>query len=277
MWSVANLPAFLCVAAVSTGLLLRTAQAHGDGHEAIATLTKEIENRPAEGKLYYERASLWVEHGEYAKALEDLDAVRKLDPANDLQTALRGSVLRRSGQPAAARTEQEAFLQKHPGHLQVRFEYCRTLIDLHDRPAALRELDAVIAAAENPSPDAVAMRLKATEESGDTGPAAALVWLDAFLVRHPLPVFQEEALRLELKLGRTPAAVQRLDTLIAKAPRPETLHLRKADILAAAGDKTGARTAAQAAMDAMARLPAHIRSNRACSDLTERARIHLQP
>ena len=121
------------------------------------------------------------------------------------------------------------------------------------------------------------MRLKATEESGDTGPAAALLWLDAFLVRHPLPVFQEEALRLELKLGRTPAAVQRLDTLIAKAPRPETLHLRKADILAAAGDKTGARTAALAAMNAMARLPAHIRSNRACSDLTERARVHLQP
>jgi predicted Zn-dependent protease len=120
----------------------------------------------------------------------------------------------------------------------------------------------------------VALRLRLTE-STDT--AAALTWLETFLAKHPLPVFQEEALRLEIKLGRTPAAVQRLDAMIATAPRPESLLLRKARLLATTGDQAGAQSAARAALSAVARLPVHLRSTRACTELEQEARTLLYP
>ncbi len=248
--------------------------AHGDVHESIAAVSKEIEAKPDKAGLYFERASLYAQFDHFAEALDDLAKVNAIEPENDLPKALCGNILRRSGKPAEARVEQEAFLKKHPQHAQVRFDYAQTLADLKEPAAALRELDVLIAAAEHPAPDAVAMRLRLTEA---TGAAAALTWLNDFLTKHPLPVFQEEALRLEIKLGRNAAALQRMDAMIAKAPRPESLCLRKAELLAATGDKQGAQAAARAAQAAIARLPAHIRSTKASTDLETKATKFLSP
>ena len=277
MRSVIFLPVLTITAAVFPALLPAPAFGHGESHEAIAVLTKEIENHPGSSSLFMERASLLADHGDYAGAIADLDRLKMLDPANDQQKALRGSILRRSGQPGAARKEQEAFLQKHPGQAQVQFDYCRTLIDLQDSAAAITALDKVITNAKAPSPDAVALRIKVTEAAGESGPSEALKWVKGFLQKHPLPVFEEEALRLELKTGRTADALHRMDGLIAKSPRPETLCLRKADLLAAAGNSQGAIAAAAAAKEAINRLPEHIRSTRACAELEARADHHLSP
>ena len=172
-----------------------------------------------------ERASLLADHGDYAGAIADLDRLKMLDPANDQQMALRGSILRRSGQPGAARQEQEAFLQKHPGQAQVQFDYCRTLIDLQDSAAAIAALDKVITNAKAPSPDAVALRIKVTEAAGESGPSEALKWVKGFLQKHPLPVFEEEALRLELKTGRTADALHRMDAVLVAPFAPMAVQV----------------------------------------------------
>ena len=82
---------------------------------------------------------------------------------------------------------------------------------------------------------------------------------------------------MELKLGRNAAAVQRMDAMIAKAPRPESLQLRKAALLAESGDKAGAQSAARAAQESIARLPARIRSTPACEALATKAAQFLAP
>jgi len=272
MWRNCHQPArYSALAAVLLCLAPGEVQGHGEVHEIIALITREIEAKPKMASLRFERASLYAQNDHFAEALEDLAQVNALEPGNDLPMALRGNIFRRMGKPAEARAEQEAFLKKHPAHAQVRFDYCQTLAELKETEAALRELDALITAAEHPAPDAVAMRLRLTEARGADGPAAALVWLDAFLTKHPLPVFEEEALRLEMKLNRPGGAVKRMDAMIAKAPRPESLFLRKAELLAGAGDKAGAATAARAALDAIGRLPAHVRSTRATTGLEARA------
>ena len=266
-------PLLVLLAAV-LGVAVPAVSGHGDVHESIAALSKEIEAKPGKASLFFERASLYAQFDHWAEALDDLAKSETLDPQNDLPLALRGSILRRSGKPAEARGQQEAFLKKHPQNAQVRFDYAQTLADLKEPAAALRELDTLIAAAENPAPDAVALRLRLAEA---TDAAAALTWLDAFLTKHPLPVFQEEALRVELKLGRNAAAVQRMDAMIAKAPRPESLQLRKAALLAESGDKAGAQSAARAAQESIARLPARIRSTPACEALATKAAQFLAP
>lgn len=241
--------------------------AHGDVHQAIVTLTKELDAAPGSTKLLFERASLYAQYDHWTEALADLDRLKVVDPNDAMEPVLRASVLRRSGKPADARVLQETFLKAHPRHRQVRWDYCQTLADLKETDAALRELDSLLTV-EHPPPDAIALRLRLAEAAD---PAAALTWLDGFLTKHPLPVFQDEALRLELKLGRQAAAVQRMDKMITAAPRPEFLLLRKADLLASSGDKSGAASAARSAQEAIARLPAHVRSTRACADLQARA------
>jgi predicted Zn-dependent protease len=241
---------------------------HGDVHQTIALLSAEIEAKPDRAKLLFERAALYANYDHWTEALADLDRVAVLEPAHELEPALRASILRRSGKPAEARALQEAYLQKHPRSARVRREYAQTLADLKDTTGALRELDAVIAAAQHPPPDAVALRLRLAESAD---PAAALGWLDGFLTKHPLPVFQEEALRMEVKLGRTDAALARMDRMIAAAPRPEFLLLRKADLLHSGGDKVAAAEAARAALSALAKLPPHVRSSKACAELESRA------
>ena len=267
-------PLILALAAAVLGVAVPGARGHGDVHEAIAALTGELEAKPGNAKLLFERASLYSTYEHWTEALADLDRVRALEPANAAEPALRANILRRSGQPAEARGLQEAILKAHPEQALVRWDYAQTLAALDDTTAALRELDTLITAAEHPQPDVIALRLRLAEK---VDAAAALTWLDGFLTKHALPVFQEEALRLELKLGRQEAALGRMDSMIAVAPRPEFLQLRKAELLATSGDKAGAATAARAAQAAIARLPAHVRSTRACAALEAKADLFLSP
>ena len=156
------LPPVLAAAFVWTAAPL--ARGHGDVHESIAALSKEIDAKPDKASLHFERASLYAQFDHFTEALNDLAKVNALEPENDLPTALRGNILRRSGKPAEARGQQEAFLKSHPQHAQVRFDYAQTLADLKEPAAALRELDTLIAAAAHPSPDAVARSWRSTME-----------------------------------------------------------------------------------------------------------------
>lgn len=262
------------LAAAVLGLAVPAAHGHGDGHEAIAALTTELEAKPGNAKLLFERASLYSTYAHWPEALADLDRVRTLEPAHEAEPTLRANILRRSGQPAEARGLQEAILKEHPQQALVRWDYAQTLAALNDTTAALRELDTLIAAAEHPQPDVIALRLRLAEK---VDAAAALTWLDGFLTKHALPVFAEEALRLELKLGRQEAALGRMDKMIAAAPRPEFLQLRKAELLTASGDKAGAAGSARAAQVSIARLPAHVRSTKACAALEAKAAQFLSP
>ena len=262
------------LAALSLHVSCVSSPAHGDVHQAIATLTRELDAKPDSPALLFERASLYSQYEHWTEAIADLDRLLTLQPEHIMQPALRASVLRRSGRPAEARLLQEAFLKAHPGHSQVTWDYCQTLAALNETAAALRELDTMMRKDAHPAPDAIALRLRIAEAADA---AAALTWLDGFLATHPLPVFQEEALRLELKLGRQSAALQRMDKMIAVAPRPEFMLLRKAELLSASGDREAAAAAARSAQAAITKLPAHVRSTKVTAELESKAAQYLSP
>ena len=248
---------------------------HGDAHEGLKKLTESMAASPQDASLVFDRAALYEQHGDFALALADLDQVVKLSPLDQRSIALRARILWLMGKPAEAKVLQHAFLQKYPKQDQVRFEYCRTLADLGEQEEAVRELDGLISGAENPSPDVIAMRLEITESIKETGSLKALSWLNSFLEKHPLPVFQEAALRLEIKLGKTSDALRRLDFLVASAPRPEAFLLKKAEVLHASGQTASARTAAVQAQQAISRLPDAARNSRASISLLDKLRVFL--
>ena len=232
---------------------------HGDEHEAIEKLSERIKASPESARLPLDRAGLYARHGEYALALEDLKKAEALDAGLDAVRALRARILWKMGRPADARGLQETHLQKHPEDDQVRFDYCDTLAALGEIPAALRELDTLVARNEHPSPDVVARRVELTELQGTDGTAQALDWLSDFLKSHPLPVFEESALRFEIKLGKISEALQRMDRMIAGSARPASLLVRKAEFLESQQMTAPAKESAHAAAAALDRLPAALR------------------
>lgn len=248
---------------------------HGDAHEALNRLTEAMVASPQDAALPFERARLYELHGDFALALADLDRVAKLNPGDQRAVALRARILRLMGKPKEAKALQQAFLESHPQQYQVRFEYCRTLVDLGETEVATKELDALISTAEHPSPDVVAMRLEITEAIQENGPALALAWLNEFLAKHSLPVFQDAALRLEIHLGKTADALRRLDELVSTAPRPEALLLRKAELLQSTGQTNAAAAAARQAQQAISRLPDAVRNSRASQKLLEKIELLL--
>lgn len=268
--------------ALTTAILLlfagpHGACGHGEVHQVVAMITREIEAKPEDALLRMERATILAQSDHFEEALADLARVNVLEPANEMPRALRGSIYRRTGRLVEARAEQEAFLKKFPYHTLVRLDYCQTLEGLKEIQAARAELDRLIGEAQHPPPDAVAMRLRLTEGPDGAGAAEALRWLEGFLTKNPLPVFHEHALRLEIQLNRTADAVRRMDRMIAATPRPEAMLLRKAEYLIVSGDRPGAEAAAKEAAGAIARLPGHIRSTRACEALEARVRQILSP
>jgi predicted Zn-dependent protease len=256
-------------------LLLGGPQAHGHGdvHEAIADLSLKLQANPQDVRLLVERAALYTADNHLEEALADVMAAASHEPANAAAMALRGAILFRMNRYSDAKIQQEACLKLHPANARVRFDYCQTLAALEQHDDALRELDALIAATPSPSPDVLMMRIRVAEGRDAQGPAQALAWLQTMLAKHPLPVLQDEALRLEIKLGHTADAMRRMDALISQSPRPEFLLVRKAELLKAAKDNLGAKSATAAAEEAIAKLPANLRRNSALEDLLRR--IHL--
>jgi hypothetical protein len=87
-----------------------------------------------------------------------------------------------------------------------------------------------------------------------------LAGLDEGLARlGPVVALSERALALEVQLGRTDAAVARLDALAVSAERKETWLKRRGDLLAAAGRTAAAHASYRAALDAIRTLPAWLR------------------
>lgn len=228
---------------------------HGDEHEAIEKLSERIKASPESARLPLDRAGLYARHGEYALALEDLKKAEALDASLDAVQALRARILWKMGKPTEARGLQETYLHKHPEDDQARFNYSDTLVALGEVAAAVRELDTLVARNEHPSPDVVARRVELTEQQGADGAAQALVWLSDFLKSHPLPVFEESALRFEIKLGKISAALQRMDRMIAGSARPAALLVRKAELLDSQQMIVPAKESALAADAALDRLP----------------------
>ena len=250
---------------------------HGDEHEAIEKLSERIKASPESARLPLERAALYARHGEFALALQDLEKAEALDENLDAVRALRARIWWKMGKPTVARALQETYLQKHPEDDQVRFDYTDTLAALGEIPAALRELDALVARNEHPSPDVVARRIELTELHGADGAAQALDWLSGFLKSHPLPVFEESALRFEIKLGRISEALQRMDRMISGSARPAALLVRKAELLDSQQMTTLAKESAQAATAALDRLPDALRLADASQLLRSRIEKILSP
>ncbi len=101
---------FLFVAIVSAPIAL----GHGDLHVLIDAASKKVETAPSDPFLLLERANLIRQHGQFDKALADLEKVAALDPTIEDRHILRAKIEIARENWSAAKTALNAFLIAQP-------------------------------------------------------------------------------------------------------------------------------------------------------------------
>ena len=246
--------------------------AHGDLHERIAALTKQIEDAPTNAELYLKRGELHRAHRDWKLALADYDRAVQLRSDLDVVELARGLTFFASGAPEPAIAALDRFLLKHPAHAEARLSRARSRAKLGRHEAAAEDFTRAIAQTTTPRPEYYLERAQALAALGDARIDDALRGLDEGIqTLGPIVTLQLSAIDFELRKNRHDAALARLDLITAQAARKESWLARRGDILERAGRYGEARQAYAKALAALEIMPAS-RRNKTAGELESRLR-----
>jgi tetratricopeptide (TPR) repeat protein len=275
--SITGAVRIVCTGALAVVALASPAASHGDLHEQIGALSRRIEATPDRADLHLTRGDLHRAHREWQAALADYERAARLDPGLAAVDLARGLALLELGSASDARDALDRFLSRQPGHAEARVARARALSALGEPLAAAAEYTRAIASAARPRPEHYLERARALAHAGDAWMDEAVAGLDEGVSRlGNVPGLEILAIDLELKRGRTDAALARLERLAAPAARKEAWLTRRGDILEQAGRLTEAREAYRLAVHAVESLPVHRRATRTARDIEARARAGVE-
>ncbi len=230
------------------------AHGHGDVHEAIESLSQQIAAAPTQAELYLRRGELHRAHQDWAAAAADYDRAGALAPELAVVDLARGEMLAQAGRLPEAREVLDRFLQRKPDASAGFAARGRVLAKLEQWRDAAADFSRAAETSREPDPALFLEQSHALRQDGQLD--AAVRALDAGIARlGPLVTFVQPAIELEVKTGRFEAALQRVDTMLATAPRAERWHFTRGDILERAGRQGEAAEAYRAARQALTRVP----------------------
>jgi tetratricopeptide (TPR) repeat protein len=232
----------VCVA----GTLLATdLRAHGDSDAALQRLDAELAARPQDAELWRSRAVLLRRSRDFERAHADLDRAvgQGLDPA--LAHRDRGLLWMEEGRLVEAEADLRAARDLAPLALPTLLAHARVLAKLERFDAAAAAYARLVELAPRSDPDVRLERVRTIAASGSADAAtAAIREADAAIAAlGPIPALDQAALALELRAGRTDAALERIDRMLRRAGRNESLLLQRAGILERAGREKAAKAA----------------------------------
>jgi predicted Zn-dependent protease len=251
--------------------------AHGDLHEQIAALTRQLEKEPKNAELYLKRGELHRAHQEWDQAQADYDRAISLDPGLTVIDFTRGRMFLEANWPQSAKVCLDRFLRKNTNHVEALTARARTLVKLGEHVNAARDYTAALQRASTGRPELYIERAQALTGAGEAHYAEALRGLEEGVKKMGPQVItlQLYALDVELKQKRFDAALQRLDNIAAGSPRKETWLARRGEVLQQAGRKDDARVTYQNALKAMDTLPPARRNVPAMVELEKRIKEAL--
>lgn len=264
----------LTLAALLCALVPGGAGAHGDLHDQIADVTRQIERRPADARLYFKRGELHRLHGERKAALADYDRAALRDPGLGEVDLGRGKALFEAGRLPESRAALDRFLAKRPDHADARLSLARVLVSLRLPDEADAEFARAIDLAGRPKPDLYFERAKALAAAARLD-AAIRVIDDGIARLGPLAALDDLAVSIERRRGNHGAALARLDRLHAGRARRESWLARRGEILAEAGRGAEARASFLAAQSSIENLPPRLRRTRAIERLERDVKASL--
>jgi predicted Zn-dependent protease len=247
--------------------------------DQVAALTRRIRAAPADAALYLRRAELHRARGAWSDADADYRRARALDPGLEAVDLGLGRLRLEAGEPGRARDVLTRFLERRPHHAGALRLRAAAAARLGDHRAAAADGERVIAALAGASagPDDYLALARAYEAAGRDHFDRALAALDRGVAAlGPLVALVLPAVDLEVALGRSDAALARLDRIAPLYRRKEAWHCRRGAVLEAAGRGKEAIAAYGEALRSLATLAPERRSAPAAAGLEREAREALR-
>lgn len=268
------------VALVVTALSWSLASGHAELQVVIDELDRRIAADPGNAGLYLRRGEMHRLHRDWSAALADYERAARLDPSLHEVDLFRGRMHLDAEQPREALAALVRFLAARPGDVRGLIHRAEARVRLGDASGGAGDYTAAIEAllreGRSPTPEMFVERSRALVAAGLEHGEAALRGLEEGIRALGSPISLElEALELELALGRTEAAVARVERLAAAASAPEPWILRKAEILERSGRTGEARLAYRCVLEKIEARPAHRRRAGPLAELESRARASL--
>lgn len=251
-----------------------TGFAHGDLHMRIAAVTEQIEKATNNAVLYLTRGELHREHLDWKAAVADYDRAAQLDPKLATVDLCRAKMFADSGQLADSRATFDRYLKRCPADGRAFIERARLMEQSGERKAAVADYTHGIELVREPEPEYFLERAQVLV--ADSRTEEALHGLDEGIKKlGPLVTLQLFALDLEVGRKNFDAALARLDTIVSRATRKENWLARRGEIELLAGRSAEAQKSFEAALAAVAALPARLQQSETMTDLKQRMKTAL--
>jgi tetratricopeptide (TPR) repeat protein len=257
--------------------------AHGDLHEQIEVVTRELLAAPLDGALYFRRAELRRAHEEWVEAVNDYDEAESLAVDPHAVRLGRAKALQGWRRPAQARTELDWLIERAPNHVEALVTRARVRVALTDHVGAAGDFSRAIEASAAVEPEYYLERAAALRAAEPPQLEEALRGLDQGMVRlGPLVTLTLAALEIEVERRDYDAALRRIDRTLLAVKRREQWLYRRAEILEKAGRKAEARASCDEASEAIKALPPRLRFLPATATLEQeinrlRLKLHASP
>ena len=251
-----------------------TSPAHPEIDEALARLAAALVSSPNDASLYLERGELYAKHEDWTSAEANYVTAAELDPRLTGLALARGALALARGNPSEARSFLDKATSSDPANPTAFILRARAFARLNLRDAALTDYASAFHLITSPSPELYLERATLFAST-----AEAIRSLDEGITRlGSILSLHLRALELEISLGRTEDALSRIDLLTSTSERRELWLKRRGDILTSAGRRSEAKQAYEAALLAIASLPAWLANSPDTTRLsTELIRLATTP
>jgi len=254
-------------------------QAHIGISEEIEEITAQLRDDPDAPELYLLRGDLHRLNGHWSEAIADFHMAQKLDRIDAAAELGMGRTWLDQGSYKKALKHLDRALVQEPDNVRALAARAKTFRLLGNPLAAAADYKRAIDTftdPDNPLPEYYFEAARAFETAGTTYIGAALQTLDAGTGRlGNIRILEDYAIELECKRNNYPAALLRLDRIIAQSARKESLLARRAEILLAAGQPAEAEADFAAALEAIDDLPAQRRHTHVMKKLRSDIDSHM--
>ena len=251
------------------------ASSHGDVHERIAALIRQIGRETNNAQLFLLRGELYRQHQDWGDAAADYDRAVKLDPQLAIVGFCRARMFAEKGDLVVARAGFDEYLRRCPEDGRGFAARARLLVRMNERKSAVRDFTRAIELSREPGPELFLERaqLQIAEGKG----SEALRGLDVGVAKlGSLISLQTCALDIELSRTNYDGALTRLQAIIDASPRKESALARRGQIELNAGLTLAAKRSFEASLFAVDALPERLRQSEAMVELRAKVEAELR-
>ncbi len=242
--------------------------AHGDMHEQIQELTKQLEKQPENAVLYVQRGLLWQAHGSYIDAKDDFQKALNLNENLHLVHLHLGQAYLGQEKPDSALFSIQSYIAHFPNNAVGLLTRGEAYFDLEKYDLSAKDYETAIGLKGEKA--AVQDYMSWAEAEKLTGGDAVACLEQGMDHLGNLITLQQKALDYEIQAQQYDQAVSRIETVLNGLQRKEVWLVKKAEVLLLAGDNVGAKEALEQAKFAIEYLKPRAKNTEAMKRLMSR-------